>query len=198
MAGNRKMEVHLDRAGLSRWLVDLAAGFDAGAFLPGDDAVDLEGFKSIKLSFKREMNGAVRVKLSAKYPKPAVVGQTQLCDQASPCAVASPEGGEADNAAAGTSLPKYKSLKKHMKQTFKSIGQALSAGQLPPVLEARSFIADSRLMVEYQGKGDGFYDAYRDGSLAFEAALAAEDLDGLRAAYDALAQIKRECHSRHA
>ena len=85
-----------------------------------------------------------------------------------------------------------------MKQTFKSIGQALAAGQLPPVVEAQSFIADSRLMVEYRGKGDDFYEAYRDQTLAFETALDAADLDGLRAAYEALARIKRDCHSRHA
>jgi len=186
MTGNRKIELNMDRAGLSGWLMDLATGFDKGEFLLEEAPIALERFKSLKLSFKQNADGTLGVKLSVKYPKSTCADGT------------TPNDVEEQDDASGMSLPKYKSLKKHMKQTFKSIGLALSAGQLPPDLEARSFVADSRLMLEYQGKGDEFYDAYREGTLGFEAALAAADLDALRAAYQSLAQIKRDCHSRHA
>ena len=186
MSEKRTIELSMDQAGLSAWLKELAEGFEKGVLLSGEGAIDLEGFKSFKLSFKRSEDGLQSVKVAIKYPKPQYFG-------ASP-----PAGAEAGQETSATAFPKYKSLKKHMKQTFKSIGTALSAGQMPPALEARSFIADSLLMVEYQGKGDEFYDAYREQTRAFEAALAAADLDALQAAYEALARTKRDCHSRHA
>ena len=135
--------------------------------------------------------------MSPKYPRPSDARQGVSSSQPASGGHDAPGDGEAQGAA-GSDFPRYTSLKKHMKQTFKSIGQAVSAGQLPPPLEARSFIADSRLMVEYQGKGDGYYEAYRNLTDNFEAALNEGNLDRLRAAYQALAQIKRECHSRHA
>ena len=71
MAGNSTMELNMDRAGLSGWLRDLATGLDTGGVLPGGEAIALEGFKNLKLSMKPNPDGTVRVKLSAKYPKPA-------------------------------------------------------------------------------------------------------------------------------
>ncbi len=191
MHGKRRMELSMDRAGLSAWLMNLAESFERGEYLSEEPPVDLEGFRKLKVSLRQNPDGSVQVKLSAKYPRPSGTPQSASGGQ--------PVSGEGDaQGATDTAVPKYTSLKKHMKQTFKSIGHALSAGQLPPSLEARSFIADSRLMIEYQGKGEGYYEAYRNLTDDFEAALSTGSLDGLRSAYQALAQLKRECHSRHA
>lgn len=182
MGNKHKSEKMLEKSEIAGWLRDLAAAFETGE-LPGEaGAVNLEGYKGLKLSIKPGFDGKVMAKLSVKFPK-AVAG-----------ALAEEDGDDDESGA----LPKYKSLKKHMKQTFKAIGAALAAGQMPPALEAQSFIADSRLMVSYPGKGDEFFAAYLEYTNAFEAALAASDLEALKTVHRELAQLKRDCHSRYA
>lgn len=189
MTGKHKAETTLERAALADWLRGLAQAIEAGE-LPGDTPVSLEGWRGLKISVKPGFGETVRAKLSVKFPKPA--GSALAASL--PGEDRTDLGDDEDTGA----LPKYKSLKKHMKQTFKAIGQALAAGQMPPALEAQSFIADSKLMVSYPGKGDEFYAAYLEKTQAFEAALAAADLEALQALYRDLAQLKRDCHSRHA
>ena len=185
MSNKHKSEKMLDKTELAGWLRDLAAAVDAGE-LPGETgAASLEGYRSLKLSFKPGLEGKVMAKLSVKFPKTAAGDLAEGAEE------------DVDDEESGA-LPKYKSLKKHMKQTFKAIGAALSAGQMPPIAEARSFIADSRLMVSYPGKGDEFYAAYLEKTNAFEAALGASDLEALKALHHDLAQLKRDCHSRYA
>ncbi len=185
MTAKHKAEIILEKDGVSAWLRELADGVDAGELASPSGPVSLEGMKGLKVAFKESFDGRVRAKLSVKFPKPVspLIGEPGVPDE--------DEGEEG-------ALPKYKSLKKHMKQTFKAIGMALNAGQLPPDLEARSFIADSRLMVSYPGKGDEFYAAYLEKTEAFEAALAASDVESLKTLYQELAQLKRDCHSRYA
>ena len=185
ISNKHKSEKVLDKSELAGWLRDLAAAVDVGE-LPGETgAASLEGFRSLKLSFKPGLDGKVMAKLSVKFPKTA----------AGALAEGAEEDDDEDESGA---LPKYKSLKKHMKQTFKAIGVALNAGQMPPGAEAQSFIADSRLMVSYPGKGDEFYAGYLEKTNAFEAALASSDLEALKALHRELAQLKRDCHSRYA
>jgi len=181
MRNKYKSETMLQKDEVSRWLRELGVAFENGE-LPGEAGlVSLDGYRGLKLSIKPEFDGRVIVKLSVKFPKDATGAQTECDDE---------EEFEA--------LPKYSSLKKHMKQTFKAIGAALAAGQIPPTLEAQSFIVDSRLMVSYPGKGDDFYDAYLGKINAFEAALLASDLETLKIVHSELAQLKRDCHSRYA
>ncbi|MBI4807229.1 MAG: GAK system XXXCH domain-containing protein [Desulfovibrio sp.] len=180
MSNKHKCERMLDKSAVAGWLRDLATDFDRGELAGEAGAVSLEGFKGLKLSIKPAFDGKILVKLSVKFPKATTGAQTEDDDD------------ESD------ALPKYSSLKKHMKQTFKAIGAALAAGQLPPALEAQSFIADSKLMVSYPGKGDEFYKAYLEKTNAFEAALAISDLETLKAVHSELAQLKRDCHSRYA
>ncbi len=167
---------------LSVFLRGLADAVDAGELVGEAGPESLEGFTGFKVGAKALAGGGMRVKVRVKFPRPAGVP-----------AAPDEEGDEEEG-----SLPKYSSLKKHMKYTFKAIGQALAAGQLPPREEADSFVADSRLMVSYPGKGDPFYAEYLEKTEAFAAALDAGDLDALRALHAELARLKRECHSRHA
>jgi len=184
-SNKHKSEKKLEKSELAGWLRDLAAAVESGE-LPGENgAVSLEGYRSLKLSFKQGLDGAFLAKLSVKFPKNATGGLAEA-------------GIEDDDEDESGVLPKYKSLKKHMKQTFKAIGVALNAGQIPPGAEAQSFIADSRLMVSYPGKGDEFYAAYLEKTNAFEAALASSDLEGMKVLHRELAQLKRDCHSRYA
>ena len=189
MTSKHKTEVVLEKGALADWLRALAGGVESGELGTEAGPLNLEGYKDLKVSFKEDFGGKVRVKLSVKFPKAAGGGAAQAGPEA--------EAPEAPGESHG-GLPKYKSLKKHMKQTFKAIGLALNAGQNPPGLEAQSFIADSKLMVSYSGKGDEFYGAYQEKLAAFETALAASDIDAMKGLYQELAQIKRDCHSRHA
>ena len=194
ITGKHKSEILLEKEALAGWLRDLADSVQAGE-LPGSAGpISLEGYRKLEISFKETFGGNVQVKLSVKFPKPSY----ELTGQALPESAASAEDSfEAPGESSG-GFPKYKSLKKHMKQTFKAIGLALAAGQMPPELEARSFLADSMLMIGYSGKGDEFYGLYQEKVLAFQAALAASDMEAMKALYQELAQIKRDCHSRHA
>jgi len=194
MSNKHKSDITLEKSELGQWLRDLATAVEAGELPCEAGPVSLEGYKSVKFSFKETFGGKVRAKVSVKFPKPAWTAPAAPgMEPAGPEAVF-----EAEEPAEGGPLPKYKSLKKHMKYTFKAIGAALTAGQMPPVPECQSFIADSKLMVSYQGKGDEFYGAYLEKTVAFEAAVAAGGLEAMKALYLELAQLKRDCHSRHA
>ncbi|WP_243362267.1 GAK system XXXCH domain-containing protein [Fundidesulfovibrio terrae] len=186
MSNKHKAEVTLEKSDLAGWLRGLAEAVEAGEIATEAGPVSLEGYRAVKISFKETFEGKVRAKLSVKFPRPALV----LAGEPG-------EAAEDEESEEGGALPKYKSLKKHMKQTFKAIGAALLAGQMPPLLEAQSFIADSRLMVSYPGKGDEFYAAFLEKTVAFEAALVASDLEAAKSAYLDLAQLKRDCHSRY-
>lgn len=185
-ANKYKSESIIERTALSAWLRELADAVDSCELPSQAGPVALEGFRSLKVSVRQAYGGGFAVKVGVKFPRPA--GLDPLA-----------EDEEHDDEEYGEgALPKYKSLKKHMKQTFRAIGEALAANQLPPELEAASFVADSRLMVSYPGKGDEFYAAYLEKIEAFAAALAAKDLEPLKALHQELSQLKRDCHSRYA
>lgn len=195
MTGKYKSEAVVEKSALAGWLRELADGVEAGELPSQGGPVSLEGCRGMKLSVKHGMGETLFVKLSVKFPKPPKTLGAVMPGDTGDSEYPGDEDEEDDES--GT-LPKYKSLKKHMKQTFKAIGAALAAGQVPPTLEAQSFIADSRLMVSYPGKGDEFYAAYLEKTEAFQAALDAADIEAMKALYQDLVQLKRDCHSRYA
>jgi len=195
MTGKYKSEAVVEKNALAGWLRELADAVEAGELPSQSGPVSLEGCRGMKLSVKHGMGETLFVKLSVKFPKPPKTLGTVQTGETGESDYPGDEDEEDDDSGA---LPKYKSLKKHMKQTFKAIGAALAAGQMPPALEARSFIADSRLMVSYPGKGDEFYAAYLEKTEAFQAALDAADIEAMKALYQELVQLKRDCHSRYA
>lgn len=186
-SSKQKIEFLLTKEEVPDWLHTMADAVAAGV-LPqsGGSAIDLGGCRSLKISLK-DSGPQMRAKISVSFHRPslegAIEGRPETIREVQP-------GHEGPH-------PKYKSLKKHMKQTFRALGQAIMAGNLPPALEASSFIADSKLMVTYAGKGDEFYAAYLEKTEAFEAALASGNMEALTALYQDLARLKRECHSRH-
>lgn len=94
--------------------------------------------------------------------------------------------------------PRYKGLKKRMKHFFKALVVSLRAGQAPDRDVVAAFIADSRLMTSFPGKGDAFYPAYDAEVDRLEEAAAAGDIAAMTASVAALDRMKKECHSRHA
>jgi XXXCH domain-containing protein len=188
-----KLEKTLPRDELADFLRQLAAQAKSGALdFPGG-SVPLAGMKTLKIAVK-DSGEALTVKVRLKYPKPEPVHALPGGSGETPA-----PGGNNGPTATGASLrPRYKSLKKRMKRDFKDIGAALAAGSAPRPDTLAAFVADSRLMTTYRGKGDDQYPAYLAAVAAFEAAQAVGDLEAMSRGYRELALCKKKCHAGHA
>jgi XXXCH domain-containing protein len=188
----RKFELALPRVDALRALAELTAQAGQGVLVIGEETVELADCASLKISVKH-LGLSSLLKVSLKYPA--------LGPEALPRADETGEDGPGDepgDAPGPDGLPRYKGLKKRMKHSFKAVVAALRAGLAPDPAVAASFVADSRLMTRYPGKGDAFYAAYDAEVDRFEQALAAGDVAALTASAAALDRMKKECHSRHA
>ncbi|UJX41852.1 GAK system XXXCH domain-containing protein [Desulfovibrio sp. JY] len=193
----RKFELVLPRVEALAALTDLTAQAAEGNLVIDGEVFPLEDFTSLKIAIKH-LGASSLLKVSLKYPALGLA------------ALPTPAGVDADDAAREAAMagvpetvepggkPKYKGLKKRMKQYFKAIVTALRAGLVPDADSMAAFIADSRLMTSYPGKGDAFYPAYDAEVDRLEAAAAAGDLEAMTASVAALDRMKKECHSRHA
>ena len=194
----RKFELVLPRVEALRALAELTAKAADGALVIGEETVTLDDFTSLKIAIKH-FGASSMIKVSLKYPALGLdaLPRPESDDQASQDEP-SPADGDDSQAVEKNGLPRYKGLKKRMKQTFKAIVMALRAGLPPDAGVAAAFIADSRLMTRYPGKGDAFYPAYDAEVDQFEAAVAAGDMAAMTGSVAALSRMKKECHSRHA
>ncbi len=193
-----KLEKTLDRGDLASFLRHLADEAQSGALSFPQGQVPLAGMKALKITVK-DTGRALRAKVRIKFPKPGE-------PDARPGSPAGPPGPTApDTADAGTAggetapaRPRYASLKKRMKRDFKDIGASLAAGFDPKPAVVASFLADSRLMTTYRGKGDASYPDYLAALAAFETAAASGEPEAMVQAYRELAARKKQCHARHA
>jgi len=193
----RKFELVLPRVEALKALADCTAQAALGNLVIDGQAVALNDFTSLKIGIKH-FGASSMLKVSLKYPALGID------------ALPSPAGVDADDAAREAALigapeamdptgkPRYKGLKKRMKQTFRGLVLALRAGLAPDAAELAGFIADSRQMTSYPGKGDAFYPAYDTEVDRLEAAAAVGDIAAMTASVAALDRMKKECHSRHA
>ncbi len=92
---------------------------------------------------------------------------------------------------------KYSSLKKRMRDSFKTIFKAIHSGALPPEEAVSLFLADSQLMVTYEGYGDEYYEEYITACETFKKAVEDNNLEEAHKACDNLNSIKAHCHSQH-
>lgn len=167
--------------------------------------MDVAGFRELKLAVEKSgENWALEVKaVFPKAPESILAGLPGLSDLVT-------EEGYPELEATPGGLPKYKPLKKRMKSVFKGVAAALAAGALPIQADLDLFVADSRLMCQYPGKGDEFYPAYLEAvdrliALVEEAKSQtpgtedyAQAVTQALLAANALNQLKKDCHSRHA
>ncbi len=202
MSGSRKrkFELVLPRVEALTTLADLTAQAAAGNLVIGNEVVPLDGFTSLKIAIKH-FGASSMLKVRIKYPAAGLAALPQTAgaedeDAAREAALAGAPGSAEPVDAEG--LPRYKGLKKRMKHFFKAMVMSLRAGQAPDGDVVAAFVADSRLMTAYPGRGDAFYPAYDAEVDRLEAAFAARDLEAMTAAVAALDRMKKECHSRHA
>ena len=190
----RKFELVLPRVEALQALSDLTAKAGLGELVVGTEVVPLDDCSSLKISIKH-FGASSMLKVALKFPA--------LGPDALPAPEAdAPEGAATADTPAETvetgGQPRYKPLKKRMKSAFKHIVMALRAAQIPDPDAVASFIADSRVMIRFPGKGDAFYPAYDAEVDRFAAAAAAGDVAAMTASAAALDRMKKECHSRHA
>lgn len=139
----------------------------------------LETMRKLKIGVKDEYG---RVTLKVKYRTD--LGDIDALDDA--CGGAFLEG-----------QPSYSSLKHRMRSSFKAVYQAVHAGHLPPADAVEAFVGESRLMVQYPGHGDEYYEAYDQALNDFVSAWEAKDVTALHIAVDALNHCKTDCHQRY-
>lgn len=178
-----KLEKNLDRDELAAFLRQLAEEAQQGSLSFPGGPVGLSGMKALKITIK-DAGPGLKAKVRIKFPKPETPDAPR--EDRAPALQASP------------GRPRYKSLKKRMKRDFKDIGAALAAGSAPKPETVAAFVADSRLMTTYRGKGDEAYPAYLEAVSAFAAAAAAGDVEAMAPAYRELAAEKKRCHARYA
>ncbi len=176
-----KVEVSLTPEGLPQLFRDLAAtleGKPGGAL----DGAEIRGCSKLKIEVKHKAGRTV-VKVKAKHEDAAARVPAKA-------AARTP-------ARAATSRPKYGSLKKRLKSSWKAVQEAVAAGSLPAETAAAAFLADSELMMAFPGKGDEYYAPYAEALAAFRQALGRGDLAALKRTCAALDRVKVQCHARH-
>ena len=195
----KKFELVLPRVEAMQTLADLTAKAASGSLVIGGQVVALDDFTSLKIGIKH-FGASSMLKVTLRYPAlgPGALPTPADLDAGGAAAVSGAETVRAAEAVEPGGLPRYKSLKKRMKQTFKSLVMALRAGQAPDPADLAVFVADSRLMTAYPGRGDAFYPAYNAEVDRLEAAADAGDVAAMTNAVAALDRMKKECHSRHA
>lgn len=184
-----------------------------------DIDVDASDFHKLKLGFKRKQ-GQIELKLKVRTPHPEADQPTapspapdtapaqapQRAEQpqqksrrsraqAKTKAAAKQAAPKAKKGAKAKRKPPYKNLKKRMKATFKELIIAAKGQTLPTQEVISSFIADSRLMTQYRGKGEPHYATYEQAVLELEEAFAAKDARAYAAAVERLNDLKTACHA---
>lgn len=144
------------------------------------DFPDCTNAKKIRLSVKDEYG-----QLTVKLKMSAHIDECELCEDCE-CGGTRPDG-----------LPRYKRLKKRMATSFKVIFKALHQQTVPPEEAVLDFIADSRLMTKYPGKGDPLYAEYDKLTDILEEAWHTKDLQKFHETVDALNHMKTECHHKY-
>ncbi|NDV22867.1 GAK system XXXCH domain-containing protein [Desulfovibrio sp. JC022] len=184
MSKKSKIEKYIQPGELPAFLRKIADALEGEA--SADDAylVMIEGFKKLKINIRNEY-GHTAVKVTAK---PMSVSMTEKeCPEAE---IIAPE-------AQDSSKPKFKSLKKNMKASFKIIFKSVHAGTLPPPEVVEEFMADSKLMVSFEGYGDEYYDEYMAACYKFQQACNDSDVESAHKACDEINSITAHCHSRY-
>lgn len=174
MGTDVKITKYLETKDLPAFFRELADALENGAEGELDCVRD---FSKIKISCK-DVFGQVSLKAKIK--------------SASECSDPEITGKEADSG-----KPKYKTLKKRMKDNFRMLVKTIHDGQVPPEQAVKSFLDDSDLMVQYPGYGDEYYESYTQACEAFKAAYESGDIARMHETIDVLVHEKARCHAKY-
>jgi XXXCH domain-containing protein len=141
-------------------------GLQRGQLELAGGTIQLEEFRSLELTL-HPRGETLHCKLKVKYPQEVEAPQEET---------------------------EYRSLKKRMQRSWKLIRRCLGAGSLPEQQLLESFLADSRRMVTYPGKGEARYPDYLAAVESLQTAVAAESLEATLEAYARVEEQRRRCH----
>lgn len=181
MGNESKISKYVDEPELAAFFRDLAEALEKKGEGVGDELACLGDFKKLKIGVKNEF-GQIKLKMKVKPASP--------CEEV----VLNEDGEEVVGIPA---KPKYKTLKKRMKSSFRMIFKMIHEGQVPPRDAVDSFLEDSALMVTYPGYGDEYYDEYMKVCEAFKKAYETADMIEMGKTVDALAHEKSRCHAKY-
>lgn len=179
MPNGPKISRYIEPDELPAFLRELADAIENGG--QGDLAC-IEDMAKFKIRGKAEFG---QVKVKAKFKTSSECRDEAIAEEAEAT-------GEAT-----VPKPKYSTLKKRMRSSFKLILKMVHDGEMPNDEAVKSFIEDSALMVTYPGYGDEFYDQYTVVCDRFEKAYEAKDMDAMHAAVDELIHEKSRCHAKY-
>lgn len=141
----------------------------------------IEGFKALTLKIKRKPDGfRVRLKVESDV-SPAITAK-----QKSKMPVTSDER-----------TIEYRQMKKKMKSSFKSIGEALERGRLPENTDIERFLRYSERMMGFPDCGKEHFADYRKACAHFLRAYEQADLEALREYFGILRKQRSDCHARY-
>ena len=184
MAKKSKIEKYIQPGELPAFLRKMADALEGGASEEDAYLVMIEGFKKLKINIRNEF-GHTTVKVTAKpMPEEKKEGTNNKTEKPEP---------EETTAA----KPKFKSIKKRMKESFKIIFKSVHAGTIPPADVVQEFMSDSQLMVSDEGYGDEYYDEYMEACEKFQQACTDSDIEAAHKACDEINSITAHCHSRY-
>ncbi|MBG0788957.1 MAG: GAK system XXXCH domain-containing protein [Desulfovibrionaceae bacterium] len=169
-----KVSKYVDRTELAAFFRRLADALENGG---SDELECVDAFKKMKIGVKEEF-GQLHLKAKIKVPDACLPSEED-------------EGGETP------AKPKYSSLKKRMKTSFKVIVKMIHEDRTPPAEAVESFLADSALMVTYPGYGDEYYESYMRACDGLAEAFEDGDMEKLHRAVDALIHEKTRCHAKY-
>lgn len=198
-ASKRKVEFILAGGEMGAFFRKLGDAMDQGTLQVGNTSLLLEHYQSLGLSVKEEPPG-FRVKIKIKYSGNEfetldAEEEDEKTGDTGDIFVRDPD--EEFESLATRPRPKYKTLKKRMKEQFKAIRQAVDNGALPGKDVVYAFARSSEQMVSYQGKGDANYAVYTRLVQGFLAALEDRDLERVRESVNALDEQEEACHDTY-
>ncbi|CCH49423.1 GAK system XXXCH domain-containing protein [Pseudodesulfovibrio piezophilus] len=175
MGNESKIVKYIDLKELPDFFRNLADALEQGN---SDEFPCVEDCIKFKISGKNEF-GKISVKGKFKSGKECVPDVDGMQSDGSPA------------------KPKYKSLKKRMKQSFRMLVKLIHDGQMPPDEAVVSFLEDSALMVSYPGYGDEYYEDYTRACEAFREAHESGDMGRMHETIDVLVHEKSRCHAKY-
>jgi XXXCH domain-containing protein len=138
---------------------------------------NLSNFSKIRIRIKRDENRA-DVKMKVKWDLP--------------------ERAEEEPSSEGAPKKiKYKTLKKRMDKSFKTIWKSLEEGVIPQIEIVQSYLEDAAHMATYPDKGTPFYDNFEKACSDFSEAIKNDDIKLAIKAYEAMKALKEACHDRY-
>ncbi|EPR41937.1 hypothetical protein dsx2_2941 [Desulfovibrio sp. X2] len=226
MAGRKsKVEFVMARERMAEFFRKLADAVQDGSVELDGGSLDLHDFSKLKVSVKAS-GGAYLISLGVKKEEkeaPSVcVCTTEVCTcGAAPGSPRAAEAAEAPKAPAKAAAktgakaaakaprakapetagpggkPRYKGLKKRLKEHWKAVRDALLAGNLPEDAAYEAFAAEFKAMLTYPGKGEEHYAANAEALRELAEAMRTRDIAEVRLAAAMIDKLKKECHARY-